>query len=211
MLKVEAETIRNLRSILLILEAVTGLKVNLHKSFLSHVGSVPNLEELASLFGCQIAALAITYLGLSLGAKALSKAIWILVLEKLGKKLTLEGAPTFQRWKACATKNVLSSIPIYHLSLFVLPASVTAQIERLQRSFFVTRIVTARKSVGLARRRYVGLFAMGAWMVGTLRKQTELCLANGCGDLDQSVIPSGDIWLLPSMERIGMGGCLLFC
>lgn len=68
-LNADVESIKNLMSIILILEAVTGLQVNLHKSSLNPVGRVPNLEELTALFGCITATLPITYLGLPLGAK----------------------------------------------------------------------------------------------------------------------------------------------
>lgn len=52
--------------ILLILEAMIGLKVNLHKSILYLVGNVPNLQELASIMDCQSSLLPISYLGVRL-------------------------------------------------------------------------------------------------------------------------------------------------
>lgn len=64
MLKADPKTLRMLQSILLILKVVTELKVNLYKSSLSPVKRVPNLEEFASLIGCQMAALLISCLGL---------------------------------------------------------------------------------------------------------------------------------------------------
>lgn len=63
------EGMRNLRCIIFILEVTTDLKVNLSKSTISLVGIILNVEELASILGCVVAPLPITYLGLPLGAK----------------------------------------------------------------------------------------------------------------------------------------------
>lgn len=75
MLDADPEALKVLRSILLILETVTGLKVNLHKSIMCPIGNVPNLQEFVSLIDCQSSQLPISYLGLPLGAKASSKTI----------------------------------------------------------------------------------------------------------------------------------------
>lgn len=71
MVKDEVEGMRNLRCILLIMEVATGLKVNWAKSTVSSVGDATSMEEAVSIFGCDIAPLPITYLGLPLRAKPL--------------------------------------------------------------------------------------------------------------------------------------------
>lgn len=57
-----------LRCILYGFEAVLRLKINLEKSELFQVGSVPNIEELAWILGCKIGVLLSSYLGMPLGA-----------------------------------------------------------------------------------------------------------------------------------------------
>lgn len=52
---------------------VSGLKINLAKSKLFHIGVVPNIEDLAWILGCKIGVLLSTYLGLPLGAAFKSK------------------------------------------------------------------------------------------------------------------------------------------
>jgi hypothetical protein len=49
-------------------EAVSGLKINLSKSKIIPSGEVDDVESLASIFGCRVALLQMTYLGLPLGA-----------------------------------------------------------------------------------------------------------------------------------------------
>lgn len=121
---------------MLILEAVSGLKVNLNKSSLSPVDEVTDIEELASISGCQIVQLPISYLGLPLGAKPSSKSLWNLVIEKTGKKLSSwKGRLLLKGGKLVILRNVLSSIPIHFLSLFSAPVFVANQIEKMQRAF----------------------------------------------------------------------------
>ena len=49
-------------------EAISGLKINLHKSELIPMGVVPNFEDLARVLGCKVGSLPSCYLGLPLGA-----------------------------------------------------------------------------------------------------------------------------------------------
>ena len=65
-----------LRCILLLFEALSGLKVNISKSALIPVGEVPNVHDLARFFGCGVEHLPSSYLGLPLGASYKSIAVW---------------------------------------------------------------------------------------------------------------------------------------
>lgn len=69
-------------------EAVSGLKVNLHKSELIGVG----LEEeqavpLTDLLRCKVGALPATYLGLPLWVSKAPQSLWNLVVERVERKL----------------------------------------------------------------------------------------------------------------------------
>lgn len=75
MLKAEQECVKNHRSILLIMELATGLKVNWSKSSLSTIEPIVNARRLASVLECELVSLPITYLGLPLGAKLSSGGI----------------------------------------------------------------------------------------------------------------------------------------
>ena len=76
----------NMRLLFTWFEAVSGLKINLNKSEMVPVGSVPDLEYLAGIIGCKIVQLPMTYLGLPLGANFKSKSIWDPILEKMERK-----------------------------------------------------------------------------------------------------------------------------
>ena len=56
-------------------ETVSGLKINLGKSELVHVGVVHNIELLLNVLGCKQGTPPMKYLGLPLGAKFKDKTI----------------------------------------------------------------------------------------------------------------------------------------
>ena len=64
-----------LRCVLLLFEAMSGLRVNLSKSSIIPIGEIPNIHHLASFFDCGVSALPSIYLGLPLGASFKSIAV----------------------------------------------------------------------------------------------------------------------------------------
>jgi len=69
-----------LRCILLLFEAMAGLKVNLPKNFLIPIGEALDLHHLAQFFSCGVDFLPSSYLGLPLGASYKCKAVWELIV-----------------------------------------------------------------------------------------------------------------------------------
>jgi hypothetical protein len=76
-----------LRGLFLCFEAVLGLKINLAISKLVPVGNVINVEVLASILGCRIFSLLMTYLGLVQGASVKAKSIWDDIIKKIKRQL----------------------------------------------------------------------------------------------------------------------------
>jgi hypothetical protein len=79
--------LRNLRSLFLLFEAASGLKVNLAKSNLIPVGHVDQVERLTDILACGFVTLPAKYLGLPLGASYKSTHIWDGVVEKIEHRL----------------------------------------------------------------------------------------------------------------------------
>lgn len=71
----KSEQLNFIRLILILFEAVSGLKVNWGKSSLIPVKDVPQIQNLANILGCKIEELPITYLGMPLGRKDLALEI----------------------------------------------------------------------------------------------------------------------------------------
>nr|GEW25242.1 RNA-directed DNA polymerase, eukaryota, reverse transcriptase zinc-binding domain protein [Tanacetum cinerariifolium] len=96
----------------LIVSSMSCLKINLHKSKLMGIGVSSNVvAAAASLIGCSILTAPFNYLGVKL--KLLS----------IGGRLSL-------------LKSVLTSIPLYHMSIFKVPTGVLNHLECIRWNFF---------------------------------------------------------------------------
>lgn len=127
---------KNFWAILLIYEAMLGLKVNLRKGKLTGMGDVGSLPSLASIMDCQIASFLITYLRLPLGAKYKAKVNWSPDVEKMKRRLpTWKGRYLSKRGKLTLLKSVISSLPLYFLSLYSTPALVLGRLKRIHINF----------------------------------------------------------------------------
>ncbi|CAN1812553.1 LINE-1 reverse transcriptase homolog [Linum perenne] len=128
--------VRALVATLVCFEAVSGLRVNYHKSCMFVVGEVEDVASLAEVFGCEVASFPSTYLGLPLGVRASSKGMWDPVIATVTRRLS--------GWKArylsfggrlTLLRSVLSSLPVYFMSLFRAPISVIKKLESIRCRF----------------------------------------------------------------------------
>ena len=78
----DVEQIFYIRLLLLSFQAVTGLKVNVHKSEMVPIGEVDDVHALAEIVVCNVGKLPMSYLGMPLGASHNSPSIWNPILEK---------------------------------------------------------------------------------------------------------------------------------
>ena len=77
------------------------------------------------------------YLGMLLGTPYIIASVWNPILERMEKKLSgwkrlylLKGGGGLT-----LAKSTLSSLPMYYLSLFVIPVAVADRLEQIQRNF----------------------------------------------------------------------------
>nr|GEZ82729.1 RNA-directed DNA polymerase, eukaryota [Tanacetum cinerariifolium] len=115
-----------------------GLKINLHKSKLMGIGvSLNVVAAAASLIGCSILTVPFNYLGVKVGSNMSRITSWDNVISKVSSRLS--------KWKLkllsiggrlSLLKSVLTSILLYHMSIFKVPIGVLNHLESIRRNLF---------------------------------------------------------------------------
>jgi len=126
-----------LKSILRGFEIASGLKINFHKSKLIGINvHRNNLACYTKTLNCTQMGLPFSYLGLEVGGNPRKKKFWDPVLNKLKTRLNVwKGRFLSMAGRICLIKSVLTSTPLYYLSLFRAPVVVCKSITRIQRRF----------------------------------------------------------------------------
>ena len=116
---------------------MSGLKINFKKSRLFGIGIEHlTLVSWADRICCLIDSFPSKYLGLPLGVSSSSHAVWKPVIDKFEERLA--------GWKAqflsmggrvTLIKSVLSSLPVFFMSLLQMPCAVKDALDRIQRRF----------------------------------------------------------------------------
>ena len=129
---VDVEQILHIRVLLLSFQAVTGLKVNVHKSEMVPVGEIVDVHALAEILGCRVGELPMSYLGMPLTPLQFRILFW---KNLSGNLLGGRSCICLRGGRLMLFKSTLSSLPTYFLSLFTIPTHVTNEIEKLQKDF----------------------------------------------------------------------------
>lgn len=135
------ESSRSVTIIKIILDtfsASSGLKINYNKSSLIPI-HLPSAHALvmASSLGCSIQSFPLTYLGLSLSPRALHKAEYLSLIEKISNRLAGWKGMTLSRGgRLILLNSVLTTIPSYYCSAFLFPAWVLKERDKIWRGFF---------------------------------------------------------------------------
>jgi exonuclease III len=125
--------IRAMRAVLLLFEALSGLKVNFSKSQLVGVNvSSSWLAEAALVLNCNVGSLPFVYLGLPIGGNARRLAFWEPVLNRIKSRLSVWNCKHLSLGgRLVLLKSVLSSLPVYALSFFKAPSGIVSSIESI--------------------------------------------------------------------------------
>jgi hypothetical protein len=131
------DDVNNLRDLLVNFGAVTGLQTNLQKMTVSVIScSGINIEEILTGFPIMRAHFLIKYLGLPLSTKRLRKVDFQPQIDKAASKLSAwYGRNLTQAGRVSLTKLVLSSQPVYLLTVIKPPQEVMDDIDKLRRRF----------------------------------------------------------------------------
>ena len=129
--------ITNLALILRNFGEVTGLTTNLLKTSVVPISCEGvSLDDTLSGFPVQCTNFPIKYLGLPLTMRRLQKADFQPLLDKTTSKLAgWQGRYLSQAGRICLTKLVLSSLPIYLLSVLKAPKEILDDLDKVRKKF----------------------------------------------------------------------------
>ncbi len=117
--------------------AASGLIINYSKSVILPVNlPATQVAALADLFGCPVGSFPITYLGFPISPRALRKADFLPLIEKLDKRLAgWKGQLLSRAGHLVLLNSVLSSIPAFYCSAFRILCWVIKEIDKIRRGF----------------------------------------------------------------------------
>lgn len=126
-----------IKGILRWFELISSLKVNFFKSKLaSIVVCEETVRRCARMLNCRIMSIPFTYLGIQVGANPRRLSTWVMVQNKFQKRLTLWRQKSLSfGGRICLVNSVLTSLPLFYLSLFKIPTSIANKLKIMQRNF----------------------------------------------------------------------------
>jgi hypothetical protein len=127
-----------LRLILSAFEKLSGLKINFHKSELFCFGDTKErVAEYVSLFGCKEGEFPFRYLGIPMSPSRLFNRDWRAIEERFQKKLSSwKGKLLSSGGRLVLINSVLSSLPMFMLSFFIIPKGVLEKLDYYRSRFF---------------------------------------------------------------------------
>ena len=134
----DIETTLNLKLLLYLYESMSGLKINFNKSEVIMI-SQDSEKSLwyAEMFNCAIGSWPIKYLGVLVSGNGIQNSNWLPLVEKISKRLDgWKGGALSLGGRLTLLNACLSSIPIYSMSMYLLPKSILKKIDSIRKRFF---------------------------------------------------------------------------
>ena len=130
--------VRAMRAGLVLFEAMSGLKVNFHKSSLVGVNiNASWLAKAACVLGYKVGKVSFLYLGLPIGGGPRRLLFWELVVNRIKARLSGWHSRFLSfGGRLILLKSVLTALPVYALSFFKAPLGIISSIESLLNKFF---------------------------------------------------------------------------
>jgi hypothetical protein len=146
-LKEDLKISRNMKLLLYLYELMSGLKINFSKSEVVVINGNDELhDKYSELFNCQIGIFPLKYLGVPVSPGRLRVKDWNTLVEKNKKKLAIwKGGSMSIAGRLTLINSSLSSAFIYHMPMYLLPQTITQQLDKQRRTFFWQGGGTKRK------------------------------------------------------------------
>nr|GEZ13870.1 RNA-directed DNA polymerase, eukaryota, reverse transcriptase zinc-binding domain protein [Tanacetum cinerariifolium] len=125
-----------------------GLKINIIKSSIMGIGTTgEEVNSAAKIIGCSTFSSPFKYLGVKVGSASSRNSLWDEVISKIASRLS--------KWKAKSLsigdrftliKSVLTSLPLFFMSIYKAPMGVLHKLESIRRNLFNGLIIMKEKS-----------------------------------------------------------------
>lgn len=131
------KSIRGVKQVLQLFQAISGLKVNFNKSMIFHPSNdIASLGPGADILQCEIGQIPFKYLGAWVGKNPLVVSFWDPLLASMKQKLANWKTSSLNfAGRATLLQACLDSMPSYWFGLHRIPASVCARMELFRRKF----------------------------------------------------------------------------
>nr|GEY20162.1 RNA-directed DNA polymerase, eukaryota [Tanacetum cinerariifolium] len=151
-------TCENVNVLMLMLHCfflASALKINVQKSSIFGIGVRPSVvRNMAVRYGCIVATLPFTYLGVKVRANMTRISSWDVVINKVTSKISTWKAKSLSvGGRLTLIKSVLGAIPTYYMSLFKAPKGVLKRLESIHNSFFLGADLDERKITWVSWRK----------------------------------------------------------
>ncbi|GKV04880.1 hypothetical protein SLEP1_g16977 [Rubroshorea leprosula] len=125
------------KSIMRIFELVSGLKINFRKSQLIGINvSEGWMSKMTHILNCKQGELPCRYLGVPIGGSGKKISMWKPLIESFEKKLSNWKSRLLSLGGRITLLNaVLSSLPVYTMSVHLLPKGLILSLDKIRRSF----------------------------------------------------------------------------
>jgi len=131
------QSVLTLKAIMKCFELALGLKVNYSKSKVGGVGVNMNQTMIfASILNCDIMKAPFSYLGVMVGGNHKICVFWEGMLIKLRSRLSAwKGKSLSLAGRLCLIKSVLTSLPLFYVSIFCMPTTMVREMKGYKKTF----------------------------------------------------------------------------
>ncbi|GKU93946.1 hypothetical protein SLEP1_g7495 [Rubroshorea leprosula] len=199
------DNIRVIKCIMRTFELASGLKINFKKSQLIGVGVDQNWSaKMAYQLCCKEGKLLFKYLGIPIGGNHRRKAMWQPMVEFVREKLaSWKGRYLSMGGRITLINSMLSSLPVFLMSVYVIPKGIIQSIDKLRKSFLWGGKGDERKINWISWDRMCKKKEEGGLGVRDLRKFNLALMGKWWGRLAES---GEGMWKKIIIEKYGKGG-----
>jgi len=194
--------VRAMRAVLVLFEAMSGLKVNFIKSMLVGVNVSDSwLNEAASVLRCRVGKVPFVYLSLLIDGDSHRLIFWEPLLRNIKSRLSGYNSRFLSfGGQLVLLKSVLTSLPVYALSFFKAPSRIISSLDSIFNKFFWGGCEDHRKLSWVSWTTICSRREVGGLGVRRLREFNDALLGKWCWCLLEE---RGSLWYKVLVARYG--------